>query len=42
MIEDILRNGNADGIGKPERLWHQFELDSMIRPTLGVRSDGDH
>jgi toxin YoeB len=25
LIRDIERNGNADGIGKPERLRHQFD-----------------
>jgi toxin YoeB len=25
LIEDVVRNGNAEGIGKPERLRHQFD-----------------
>lgn len=25
LIEDVVRNGNAEGIGKPERLRHQYD-----------------
>ena len=48
LIEDILRNGNADGIGKPERLRHQFDgywsrrIDEEHRLVYVATADGVH